>query len=460
MSNKVEHNLIKTMRNTIATHNMFKDGDRVVVGVSGGADSVALLRALRAVQSDFNLTVVVCHINHKIRPGSAERDQEFVRALCDELNIEFHTKDVEVETLAAELGLSTEEAGRRVRYEFFNEIAGENGKIATAHNRNDNAETVMMRFMRGTGLHGLTGIPYKRDNIVRPILDVARSEIEDYLSSIGQDHITDESNLEAIYTRNKIRLNLIPEIEKEFNPNFINTLTNNIKNYAEEDDFIKKSTDEIIDKYFRSDADNVRVSCDMIKNVHIAIAKRSVISEVKRVFGIDLSSQSVQAIIESFDKCHGYKMNITKDIVVKVENRFVIVYNTTNDTKVEKDEREIFVATQDDDLMDLGWVKVKMSNVYEENVENNAHVYYMPANKLNTNTLIRTRRDGDIVAVAPGMSKKLKKFFIDRKTPARYRDKYWLLIQDNKVVWIPGLFGGRLKDEERSGEFYKFEVVY
>ena len=460
MSNKVEHNLLKTMRNTIAAHNMFEDGDRVVVGVSGGADSVALLRALRAVQSDFNLTVVVCHVNHKIRPGSAERDQEFVRKLCDELGVEFYTKDVEVEALAAELGLSTEEAGRRVRYEFFNEIAGENGKIATAHNRNDNAETVMMRFMRGTGLHGLTGIPYKRDNIVRPILDVARSEIEDYLSSIDQDHITDESNLEAIYTRNKIRLNLIPEIEDVYNPNFINTLTNNIKNYVEEDDYIKKSTDEIIDKYFRSDADNVKVSCDMIKNVHIAIAKRSLLSEVKRVFGIDLSSQSVQTIIDAFNEVNGFKMNITKDIIVKVDREYVVIGKNVETKKEEKDMREIRVVTQDSSIIDLGWVKVRVSNVFEENVVNNDYTYYMPVNKFGYDTIFRTRREGDVVAMDTGLSKKLKKFFIDNKTLARFRDRYWLLIQDGKVVWIPGLFGGRLKDEERSGEFYKFEIVY
>jgi tRNA(Ile)-lysidine synthase len=232
---RIENNLVRKMINTIEQHNMIQANDRVIVGVSGGADSVALLRALRAVQSNYNLTLIVCHVNHKIRPGAAERDQKFVEELCRELGVECHVKEAHVETLAKEWNMSDEEAGRKVRYDFFNETAGVYGKIATAHNKNDNAETVMMRFMRGTGLHGLTGIPYQRDNIIRPILDISRDEIEEYLEEIGQTHITDETNLQPIYTRNKIRLNLIPEIQREFNPNFVETLTNNISTYRDED---------------------------------------------------------------------------------------------------------------------------------------------------------------------------------------------------------------------------------
>lgn len=451
--------LIKKMLTTIEQHKMIKNGDKIVVGVSGGADSVALLRALDAVKTAYNLTLIVCHVNHKIRPGAAERDQKFVEDLCAELGVECHVKEANVEALAKEWDMSDEEAGRRVRYDFFNEIAGSNGKIATAHNKNDNAETVMMRFMRGTGLHGLTGIPYRRGNIIRPILDIARDEIEAYLAEINQTHITDETNLEPIYTRNKVRLNLIPYIQNEFNPNFIDTLANNIANYRDEDDFMTQQANRVVKENFDISDGKIWFAKDILKKEHVAVVKRAIRSAFVVAFDTELSSQSVNNIVVLLNKRSGTRMTIVDDIVASVQYSGVAIQNGSPDKimcefKIGTDlvERSGFLNTNN---MTIGY---RLRNA--DGVVNNANEFYCPIHMCKNGFTLRTRRDGDVVFVAPGIRKKLKKFFIDNKIDAARRDEYWLLVnENNEVVWIPGLFGSRLKDEDRSGEFVKFEIV-
>jgi tRNA(Ile)-lysidine synthase len=456
---RIENSLVRKMINTIEYHGMIRQNDRIVIGVSGGADSVALLRALHAVQSNYNLTPIVCHVNHKIRPGAAERDQKFVEELCRALGVECHVKEANVEALAREWNMSDEEAGRKVRYDFFNEIAGPNGKIATAHNKNDNAETVMMRFMRGTGLHGLTGIPYQRDNIIRPILDISRDEIEEYLEEISQTHITDETNLQPIYTRNKIRLNLIPEIQREFNPNFVETLTNNISTYRDEDDFMTQSAMTVVEKYFDVEDDRkLWISKDVLRNEHVAVVKRAVRIAFSKVFGVELSSQSVNNIINLIGRPNGVKMSVVDEIVASVQYSGIVIQEGSDDKMMA----EFNLRTDVDHPVVLftSNMSIRYDIVEANNVVNNANCFYCPVHLCRNGFKLRTRRDGDVISIAPGIRKKLKKFFVDEKIDAAKRDDYWLLVnEENEVVWVPGLFGSRLKTEDRSGEFVKFEIA-
>ena len=451
--------LIKKMLKTISDHNLISHGDRVIVGLSGGADSVALMRALVTLRDEFSLTLVACHVNHKIRSSTAERDQRYVIELCSNLNVECHVKEAYVEELAKEWGLSTEEAGRRVRYDFFNEIAGEDGKIATAHHMNDNVETVLMRFMRGTGLHGLTGIPYQRDNIIRPLLDVSRQEIESYLTENNCSYVTDETNFEPIYTRNKIRLNLIPEIQREFNPNFVETLSNNVAIYREEDDFMTQTAQKAIKKCFVLDANMFAVDRCFYEHEHIAIVKRSIMIAAKTVWGIDLSSQAVNTIVEAFNKPRGKFFSIGDGLVVLTELSSVNVgIKNEFNPKINTSEFEIDLNTNGN--IQLGNITVKYERVRASDVVNNENVFYYPIDEGCNNLKFRTRRDGDTVIINPLMRKKLKKFFVDKKIPSYEKDKYWLLVnEDNNILWIPKLFGSRLKESQRSGMFIKFWIV-
>lgn len=200
-------------------YSLFSQGDRIAVGVSGGADSVALLRFLAALRPQFGWDLVVCHIHHGLRGAEADRDECFVRALAEQLGLPCAVSRIDAAALALRDHISVEEAGRMARYAFFAQTAGEGGRIATAHTLDDSIETVLMNLVRGTGLRGLCGIPRIRGNIVRPLLDCTRAEVEDYLGALGQPYCTDSTNLTDDYTRNRIRHDILPRL-CELNPNF------------------------------------------------------------------------------------------------------------------------------------------------------------------------------------------------------------------------------------------------
>lgn len=200
-------------------YSLFSQGDRIAVGVSGGADSVALLRFLAALRPQFGWDLVVCHIHHGLRGAEADRDECFVRALAEQLGLPCAVSRIDAAAIALRDHISVEEAGRTARYAFFAQTAGEGGRIATAHTLDDSIETVLMNLVRGTGLRGLCGIPRIRGNIVRPLLDCTRAEVEDYLGALGQPYCTDSTNLTDDYTRNRIRHDILPRL-CALNPNF------------------------------------------------------------------------------------------------------------------------------------------------------------------------------------------------------------------------------------------------
>lgn len=239
---------------TINKYNMIKDGDKVVIGVSGGPDSITLLNILNNLKEKLNIKIYVAHINHMIRE-EANEETEYVREFCDKLGIDFFIKKIKVEEEAKKLKIGTEEAGRNIRYAFFEEVANMVGanKIATAHNSNDNAETVLMNIIRGTSVSGLKGIEKVRDGkFIRPIIECNRNEIEEYCKEQNLDPRYDKSNKENIYTRNKIRNLLIPYLQKEFNPNIIEGI-NRLSYIAEEEE-------RFLNKIVENEYENILIS--------------------------------------------------------------------------------------------------------------------------------------------------------------------------------------------------------
>lgn len=239
---------------TIKKYNMIKDGDKVVIGVSGGPDSITLLNILNNLKEKLNIKIYVAHINHMIRE-EANEETEYVREFCDKLGIDFFAKKIKVEEEAKKLKIGTEEAGRNIRYSFFEEVANKVGanKIATAHNSNDNAETVLMNIIRGTSVSGLKGIEKVRDGkFIRPIIECNRNEIEEYCKEQNLDPRYDKSNKENIYTRNKIRNLLIPYLQKEFNPNIIEGI-NRLSYIAEEEE-------RFLNKIVENEYENILIS--------------------------------------------------------------------------------------------------------------------------------------------------------------------------------------------------------
>lgn len=220
-------------------------GDDVVVALSGGADSVCLLYNMLSLwERGYIETLTAVHCNHGLRGEEADRDEQFCKDLCNKLKIHLYCEKIPVTEYAKEHSLSLEEAGRNLRYKTFEKYRM-GGKIATAHNKKDNAETVIFNLIRGTSLAGMSGIPIMRDAIIRPLLDVSREEIEEYLKEIGADYVTDHTNLETKYSRNKIRLSIIPEMEN-INDGAVNNITAFAKLASYDEEFLSSLADDYL----------------------------------------------------------------------------------------------------------------------------------------------------------------------------------------------------------------------
>ncbi|MBQ3145212.1 MAG: tRNA lysidine(34) synthetase TilS [Clostridia bacterium] len=231
---------------TIKKNNLIENGDRLVIGVSGGPDSICLLHILNELKQELNFKIYVAHINHMIRE-EADLETEYVKEFCNKIEVDCFVKRIDVVKIATELKKGTEETGRQVRYEFFNEILEKtnSNKIATAHNNNDKAETIIMNILRGSGTTGLKGIEPIRDNkFIRPLIDITREEIEEYCINNNLNPKIDKSNNENIYTRNKIRNVVIPYIKQEFNQNIIKTINRLSEVITEENEYLNKITQE------------------------------------------------------------------------------------------------------------------------------------------------------------------------------------------------------------------------
>lgn len=273
--------MLNKVKATIEKYNLIEKDDKIVLGVSGGPDSICLLSVLHKL----GVNLCVAHINHGLREN-ANLDEKFVLGICNELEIPCYVKKV---NLKEELnGMTVEEAGRKVRYDFFFEILQKEGcnKIATAHNSNDNAETVLMNIIRGTGTSGLKGIEAKRDKIIRPLIECTRNEIEEYckLNDLNPRH--DESNDETVYTRNKVRLELIPYIEKNINSNIVNNINRMSDIVTEEEKYILKQVESAYDECVLKEEDN-KVVCNLkvFNKLDIVIRKRLIIKFIIKVLG-------------------------------------------------------------------------------------------------------------------------------------------------------------------------------
>ena len=231
---------------TIKKYSLIENGDSIVIGVSGGPDSICLLHVLNELKNELNFKIYVAHINHMIRE-EADLETEYVKEFCNKIEVDCFVKRIDVVKIATELKKGTEETGRQVRYEFFNEILEKtnSNKIATAHNNNDKAETIIMNILRGSGTTGLKGIEPIRDNkFIRPLIDITREEIEEYCINNNLNPKIDKSNNENIYTRNKIRNVVIPYIKQEFNQNIIKTINRLSEVITEENEYLNKITQE------------------------------------------------------------------------------------------------------------------------------------------------------------------------------------------------------------------------
>lgn len=269
---------------------LIKDGDKIVLGVSGGPDSMCMLDMMRELKEEKNIDfkIYVAHINHMIRKEAID-DEKYVQDYCKKYNIEFYVKRADVQKIANDKKIGTEEAGRKVRYAFFEEVLQKTGsnKIAIAHNKNDKIETIIMHLLRGSGLSGLKGIEPIRDNkYIRPLLECEREEIEQYCEKKNLHPRIDKTNFENEYTRNKIRNIVIPYIKKEFNPNIIQTLSRLSEVAKDESNYVELQTQKTYNKLLIEKTDKqIVLNLKKFNQEENVIQKRLVLKSIKDLNG-------------------------------------------------------------------------------------------------------------------------------------------------------------------------------
>lgn len=420
---------------------MLKAGDKVVLGVSGGADSTALLMVLVSLKDRLGLKLKVVHINHGLRE-EARSEALYVKGLCDKNGISFVLKEYDVKALAEDRGLGLEEMGRILRYEAFNEALGkEGGKIAVAHNMNDLGETMLFHLFRGTGVKGLSSIQPVRDNVIRPLLNVTRAEIEQYLSDILVSFCTDKSNLSNEYTRNKIRNIIIPDILENINASAIPHMAETASQLREIDEYIEKQVEIKYRDCCISENENEvvfdKIKFDLLDElIKKRLTKRAIDILVPR--NKDITHVHLESLI-SLEDGTGYR-----EISLPYKLKAFVSYNETGVKRI-KDESNISL---DYELPLSG--ELSIEGVGEFKVNNFVKPRdYIPSQKKYTKSLdydkikgilrVRNRQEGDYLTVnAAGGKKKLKDYFINEKIPVGERSTIPIIACESDVIWVIG----------------------
>ena len=329
----IEEKVLKTIRK----YNLIEDGDKLVLGVSGGPDSITMLNILNNIknQNIINFDLIVAHINHGLREN-AKIDEKYVKEFCEKIGISCYVLNTNVNEIAKKEKKGLEETGRKIRYEFFNNILKEtnSNKIAIAHNANDNVETIIMNIIRGSGLSGLKGIEAINNIYIRPLIEIKRDEIEKYCEDKNLNPRHDESNDDNTYTRNKIRNVAIPYIKKEMNPNIIDTITRLSLIVKDDINYLEKETEKsynniVIEEFIENNVYNFQKSAKIIldlkkfNNLEKTIQKRVLLYAINKLFG---SMQGIERIhIEDMIKlCN---KNIGNKFLTPNKNTKIVIKN-------------------------------------------------------------------------------------------------------------------------------------
>ncbi|ONI45890.1 tRNA lysidine(34) synthetase TilS [Candidatus Epulonipiscioides gigas] len=421
--------------NYIKNNKLIEQNDEILVGVSGGADSMMLINYLEKNKKRFEISIKIAHINHKMR-SDAELDIIFVKNFADQNKIKFEVLECDIKQLAKEHKLSLEEAGRLARYNFFNSLANENTKIATAHNANDQAETVLMRFLRGSDVLGLSGISPKRQNIIRPILCITREEVEFYCSYYNIEYRTDYTNNLEIYTRNKIRHSLIPYITKNINANIMHTLVEHSKLYSEEEDFLSSYTQKLYHELIIKNSQSYEIKVERLKKEKPYIQKKlisKVISELKKS-SYNITTNHLNSAVSLLNNQSGKSINLSEGVKILKTQHSLVVYLVKEPSELLI--KPLFIGTNEfkNYVIILNFVKEFSKNFP------NIYTKYVDYDKIKSGLKVRSKIKGDKIKTHLG-TKTLKKIFIDEKIPINLRENIPIIVDGDEVVCI---FNSRL----------------
>ncbi|MCX7920085.1 MAG: tRNA lysidine(34) synthetase TilS [bacterium] len=464
--------LLSNVAKTIAKYQLFQSGDKVVIGVSGGPDSIALLYCLNELREEYQLKLIIAHLNHQIRGKEADADARFVQSLAKKLQFPCFVKSVNVPALAKKEKKSLEETARQIRYAFLWELAVKKqaNKIALGHTADDQIETIVMWFLRGSGPEGLSGMPVVRQSevpstqyqtersvrckckhpiyIIRPLLETSRKEILEYLNQHKISFRQDTTNLKPIYLRNRIRLKLLPLLEKEYNPNLRETLLRTATILRDEQDYFNSAANMLFPCLWnRERTDCIALNITELRRLDKAIHRHLVRQAIERVLG-SLSGfgfEHIEAILELVKSGgDGLMLHLPHQLTVRIEQDHLCFYLEHPIKKTIQPNKLIAVpgTTQ---IETLG-IKIKTElrtaspSASAKIRLNQNDIALLDADRIQFPLTLRTWQPGDIFFPL-GMTgkKKLHDFFIDEKVPRTQRDKIPLIVAKNgDILWVVG----------------------
>lgn len=435
--------MLQTVADTIAAHHMLKDCRNLIVGISGGADSVCLLSVLSAYiqQNHLPIQITAAHVNHGLRGEAADADEATVIQLCEAWNIPLQIKRYQVSDLAKERGISVEMAGRDVRYSFFQELADAlpDCKIAVAHNRDDRAETILWNVIRGTGLDGLKGIPYVRERVIRPLLDVSKEEIRAYCKENSLPVCEDATNWETDYTRNKIRLELLPYMEDKFQTNVTEKILRLSDNVLPDEDFLQKQAQQAYASCVKQAVLDRKAFLQLHPAMQIRVLKQFCGQQLEQVhlnrllqFVKEATTGKRLSLPGNRDAMMQYDMLLLQKAPEKVAQTSFF-HEAEGTFILEKPGIKVTCEVQQGSDACPNLSNKSRTQVFDYDL-------LMKACGLEKHTLcVRTRMEGDWIRPWKGNGRKsLKKFFIDEKIPWETRNVVPLLTLGQEVLWVVG----------------------
>ncbi len=446
-------NMLRRVKDTIDTYQMLMPGDKVIVGVSGGPDSVALLHSLNQIKDEYQIQLYVAHVNHLLRGAEAFADAQFVYDLAHGMGIQCSIQEEDIGRYARLNGLSEEQAGREKRYAFFEKLKIEVGaaKIALGHNLNDQAETVLQHLIRGGGLKGLGGMePVRQNYIIRPLINILRQDIQAYLERNNLSYRVDKTNLEPIYFRNQIRMELLPLLQKQYNPNMIGLLAQTADILRQDEAYLEQNVREASEKILLlKNSDTVKIDLESFNKLHIAVKRRLIRKAIQLLTGglKEITFNHIDAIINLSFKNQGFKRLFLPQNIC-VEKQYHVLWVRINVSKQSEGDClitgliQLDVPGRTDIPFAYAFIEAKIiknQGLDTLMVNKNSNTAYIDYEKVNGLLSIRSRQPGDrFQPLGMNGTKKLKDFFIDCKIPQRKRDDIPLLVCGDDIVWVVG----------------------
>ncbi|MDR1391766.1 MAG: tRNA lysidine(34) synthetase TilS [Clostridiales bacterium] len=459
----IEQKVIKT----INTYRMFEKNDRVLIGVSGGIDSMCLLHILISLKSKLEIEIFSAHLNHSLRKNESDEDSNFVLDECKKNKIKLFFRKIDVLELSQRTKISLEEAGRKARYSFFSEVCYKYNinKVATAHNKCDQAETVLMRIIKGTGSEGLVGIKYvRKDGVVRPFLGLTRKEIEKYCNKNNIFYVEDDTNKDLNYLRNSVRHELIPSFKK-YNPNIIESLSNLAKNIAPDVEFLNEYSERLYKRIVKKDKKSVAFHAPsfkllsrsiQIKLIKIAISDMQIILDLKVKNNLMLNRNQINKIIDMIYEEKISRLDISKEL--NAQFQYDYLYFLSSFVQVENFEFLINIVLGDTYFINFIGKKVFFTLLGSEKYECKINEFIVDYDSLfDRKLMLRNYRKNDKISLYKnGSGKKISKFLIDKKIKRTARKKIPILCTENEVIAIVGV---RISEVYKVSDNTKFKLL-